>query len=281
MFIPLLLASTLVAAQTEYVQNHPVKPEIEDMVSPFSIEMSVDEINDMNLILNDDDCSDTFFQEVVDQLREDGLEVTVTEGSKDINQNNATIITLDQQYSAGEGTVIFAPYNNSMVGHSDSLALSMQAAFDQNGFIVGDISCGQVGYEVDEEGNVHIFGPTETEKQMNEGYDSSFVTISFGTDNQNAEWVAKSLENGLARQNAYLRSDDNQTDLIYRASPNDSIEDVADYFGTEKDKLQAFNHMTGDTFRESQTIVNPYVSDMKAFDKNGVFIIDDIKTKAY
>ena len=282
MFLPLFLSSLLIAANSEYIQTHTQKqPTVEDLVPQFSVEMSIDDINDMNIIINDDDCSDTFFQGVVDQLKEDGLEITVTEDSNGVNQNNATVVTLDQQYSSGPGTVIIAPYDNLRVGHSDSLALSMQAAFQQNGYFADTISCGQAGYVQDEDGNVHYCMPSKTESEMNDGYDSSFVTVSFGTQNQNPEWVAKSIENGLARQNYYLKSDDNQTDLIYRASTTDSIEDVADYFGTDATRLRKQNAIDGDQFHDSQAIVNPYVEDMKAFDKTGMFQIGEEKTRTY
>ena len=281
MIIPLVLASAFIAYSTSQIDNRPVQPEIEEMIPPFTIEASIDEINDMNIILNDDDCSDAFFQDVVSHLKEDGLELTVTSNCQDINQNNSTVITLDQQYSAGPGTVIFAPCDNAMVGHSDSLALSMQAAFQQNGFIADEISCGQVGFETDEDGTIHTVVPTNTERAMNEGYDSSFVTISFGTENQNAEWVAKSIENGLARQNNYLKTDDSQTDLIYRANPNDSVEDVANYFGTNVEQLSSFNNLNGTSFQEGQTVVNPSVGGSQSFDSHGIFEIGGVITRAY
>ena len=275
-----LVTSAVLAGATQNMLK-PKEPEIEDMVPPFTIEASIDEINDMNIILNDDDCSDTFFEDVVGHLKEDGLEFTVTSNCHDINQNNSTVITLDQQYSAGPGTVVFAPYNNAVVGHSDSLALSMQAAFEQNGFIADEISCGQIGYEVDEDGTIHSVVPTDTEREMDAGYDSSFVTISFGTDNQNAEWVAKSIENGLARQNNYLKTDDSQTDLIYRANPNDSVEDVANYFGTNVEQLSSFNNLNGTSFQEGQTVVNPSVGGSQSFDSHGIFEIGGVITRAY
>ena len=279
-FLAFLVSSAVLAASTSQMAKQE-KEEIDAMVPPFTIEASIDEINDMNIILNDDDCSDTFFEDVVGHLKEDGLEFTVTSNCHDINQNNSTVITLDQQYSAGPGTVIFAPYDNAMVGHSDSLALSMQAAFEQNGFIADEISCGQIGYEVDEDGTIHSVVPTDTEREMDPGNDSSFVTISFGTDNQNAEWVAKSIENGLARQNHYLKTDDSQTDLIYRANPNDSLEDVANYFGTDSERLSEFNQMDGTMFYEGQTVVNPDVGNMKSFDTHGMFQMGEVKTRAY
>ena len=279
--LSLFVASAITAGTVDYIEQSSKRPELDAMIPTISVDVSLDEVNSMNIILNDDDCSDSFFQDVVSQLQEDGLEVTTTQGGDGINQNNATVITLDQQYSAGEGTIIFAPYDNARVGHSDSLALSMQAAFQQNGFLADEISCAQTGYHVDEEGNVQYYVPTPTEEQIEEGYDTSFVTISFGTQNQNAEWVAKSIENGLARQNYHLNSDDNQTDLIYRANSGDSIDGVSDYFGTTPSKVRQFNEMAVTNFSDSQTVVNPSVEDMPAFEKGGMFQLGGEKTRAY
>ncbi len=277
--VSLLVATTIISGAIGGI-NSTNRDELEEMIPAFSTSIVLDDINQMNLIINDNDCSDVFFQEVVDKLREDGITFTTTKYGENINQNNATIVTLDQQYSAGKNTIVFAPYDNARVGQSDSLALAMHAAFNQNGFLMADISCGKVGYEEDKDGNVHYYLPTNTENDINEGYDSSFVTISFGTNNINAEWVAKSIENGLARQNYYLNGD-NPTDLIYRANPNDSIDSVADYFSTDTNQLKRFNNMNGPAFGDSQTIINPAIENNPAFDKTGMFQIGEEKTRAY
>ena len=280
MILSFIVAGSIVSSSINHMVNNYKKEEIEKVIPPFSTSVTLDEINDMNIIINDDDCSDTFFVEVTDKLKEDGISFTTTSNEVDINQNNVTVISLDQQYSAGPDTIIFAPYNNTRVGQSDSLALAMQSAFIQNGFSVSDISCGMAGYFEDNEGNVHYFAPTNTESAIDEVYDSSFVTISFGTQNINSEWVAKSIENGLARQNYYLKSEDNQSDLIYRANTQDDIDGVAAYFGTDSSSLRKYNNV-GDTFTESEAVINPGVQDMKSFDKNGMFQIGKEKTRAY
>lgn len=281
MVLSFLVATTVAGGFIHHMEEDYKQREINAMIPAFSTNISTEDVNNMHLILNDDDCSDTFFQGVVDQLREDGLSFEVTSGGEGINQNNSTIVTLDQQYSAGPGTIIFAPYDNARVGESDALALSMQAAFQQNGFFADDIICGKSGYQVDDDGNVQTTFPTNTEELIDEGYDSSYVTISFGTQNQNPEWVAKSIENGLARQNYYLKENNSQTDLIYRANSSDVIDNVAGYFGTDASHLKKYNHLDDGTFRDSQTIINPNVDGIASFDKTSMFQIDEAKTRAY
>ena len=253
----------------------------EDIPVPIAIDVSMSDINDMNIIINDSSCSDAFFNDVCDILKKDGLLFDTTNDCIDINKDGSTVVTLDQQYSSGSSTLIFAPYSNTRLGDSDSLAISMKSAFDQNGFFVDNIMSSQIGFEQDDNGNVKYTVPTDTEKTIDDDKDTSFVTISFGTNNINAEWVAKSIENGLARQKHYLNSYNDGTDLIYCASASDSIEDVAKYFNTESGNLINYNNINNNSFNDSQAIVNPSVDKMDVFDKNIIFEIDSVKTRAY
>lgn len=280
----LMLASTLLVVGSATVgctseENH--SNELESMVQSFNTDISVDGINDMNIIINDNDCSDTFFNDVCNKLSEDGIEFRATSGCENVNEDSSVVITLDQQYSSGSDTIIFAPYNNARLGYSDSLALSMQAAFKQNGFLGNNITCGKIGYREDENGNITSMIPTETEEAMDADSDTSFVTISFGTQNVNSDWVAKSIENGLARQKYYLDNYDSGADLIYRASADDSIEVVADYFNSDVGDLSLFNGLTTQSNLDSQTIVNPEVGEMEVFKHNSQFTVDKVETKAY
>lgn len=255
--------------------------DLNTMVNDVVLNVSSDDINDMNVIINDNDCSDVFFNNVCDILREDGLEFTSTSNNEGINQDNSVVITLDQQYSSGFNTLIFAPYNNTRLGYSDSLALSMQSAFLQNGFFADELSAGKFGFREDENGNITNLIPTETEEAIDDNYDTSFVTISFGTSNVNAEWVAKSIENGLARQKYYLNNYDSNTDLLYRSNANEDVEVVANYFDSTVHDLNLYNNLNSNDTLNSQVIVNPRVSIMTIFDKNTQLKIDDVKTRAY
>lgn len=244
-------------------------------------EVSMSDVNQLNIIINDDDCSDLFFDDVCQVLRDDGIEFTITKDSSNINIDNSTVISLDQQYSSGMSTLIFAPKSNTRLGNSDSLAIAMKSAFDQNEFFVDDIMCCQTGFEENDNGTISCNVPTKTEKAIEEDKETSFVTISFGTQNINAEWVAKSIENGLARQRYYLDNYDNNTDLIYCTNENDSIDDIAKYFGVGQGNLKEYNNINDNTVVDSQAIVNPDVKNLSVFNKKSLFKIDEIKTRAY
>lgn len=273
----LALGIGLIQVSSIYKDNN----DLSSMVNDVVLEVSSDDINNMNIIINDNNCSDAFFNDVCDKLREDGMEFTETSNNNDINQDNSVVITLDQQYSSGEATLIFAPFDNTRLGYSDSLTLSMQKAFQQNGFFSDSISAGKLGFRENENGEVTNLIPTETEEAIDSNYDTSFVTISFGTSNVNADWVAKSIENGLARQKYYLNNYDANTDLLYRANANEDVNVVAKYFDSTVHDLNLYNNLNGKDTLNSQVVVNPRVSIMTVFDKNTQFKIDDVKTRAY
>ena len=248
---------------------------------PEASNISSSEINELGIIINDSDCSDSFFSDVCNILRKDGIEFDTTSNCVDINKDNCTVITLDQQYSSGAGTLIFAPYSNTRLGNSDSLAIAMQSAFDQNCFFVDDILCSQIGFEKDFFGNVRYNVATDTEKAIDDDKDTSFVTISFGTTNNNAEWTAKSIENGLARYKGYINDYDTDSDLIYWANQTDSIDEISKYFGVDSAKLVKYNKIKDNNVADTQAIVNPNVQSMDVFNKELIFEIDNNKTRAY
>jgi hypothetical protein len=238
------------------------------------------QVNDLNIIINDCDCSDTLFESVCNYLRDDGIVFQQSMNNANINNDDCVIITLDQQYTSGTNTYIFAPFNNTRIGNSDSLALSMQAAFSQNGFLSDEILCGIIGYRENPDGSISSILPTKTEEAIDSSKDASFITVSFGTENVNAEWVAKSIENGLCRYCDYLNNYDSQSDLIYRSSPGEDTETVANYFGVNNTELCKFNKLDSNNLH-TQTIINPVIQNIAPFNKVTIYNIDNVKTKAY
>ena len=79
----------------------------------------------------------------------------------------------------------------------------------------------------------------------------------------------------------YVNSYDTGSDLIYRASENDSIEVIADYFNTDINTLNNFNKINSEKIVDSQPIINPDISSMEVFSQNIIFGIDNNKTKFY
>ena len=73
----------------------------------------------------------------------------------------------------------------------------------------------------------------------------------------------------------YLDNYDKNTDLVYRASENDSLENVANYFSSDVKSLSAINNIKDSSFRDAQAIINPNVLGMPVFDKDSVFKLSD------
>ncbi len=255
--------------------------QLNNMFIDGSTSVGIDKINDLNIIINDSDCSDSFIADVCEDLENSGLAFTATQNSEDINYDGSVIITLDQQYSSGSDTVIFGPYSNTRLGHSDALTISMKAALEKNDIAVGDILCGQVGFLADEKGRVSSTKPTSAESALDENNDASFVTISFGTGSIEATQVSKAILEGLARYVYYVSNYDTGSDLIYRANSHDKLEEVAKYFNSDPRSLKNFNKFKDDRFLDSQTIINPSVEGIDAFNKNFGVNITKASEKSY
>ncbi len=248
--------------------------------SSESVQVSIDEINDMHVILNDSDCSDTFFDDVCSFLSNQGLHFDITRNSIDIDEDDYTIITLDQQYNSGFGSLIFAPFDNTRLGDSDSLALAVMAAMKQNEIVVDDIISGKVGFRADDVGNVSTLVPTEAEEKIDVGKSTSFVTISLGTQNTNFEMVGRSIINALMRQKYYLDHFDSHTDLLYRADSGEAVPMVAEYFGSTVDELSDVNNLKDQNTLEAQTIINPNARNIASFNSSIIFQLVEEKSKS-
>ena len=279
-FLAVAIAGTTLAA-THEKNDVALGYDIPAISTIASIDYTNNDINSLNIIINDDDCSDNFFRRVCDKLEEDGIVFNIAKDSYDIDRDNSTVVTLDQQYSAGENTLIYAPYDNTRVGHSDSLAVAMKSGFERNGFLINGLSCSQIGYVQDENGNVVCNVATDTEKAIDANNDTSFVTISFGTQNVDPEIVAKSIEEGLARQKHFLDNEDGRIDLVYRANGDEDINVVADYFGVDSYDLKKYNNVNNSTLSDSQAIINPQVDNIDSFSKDCDITITKVHNKIF
>ncbi len=240
--------------------------ELDEMVNLDSSSYTDEnDINRFNIIIDDNDCSDSFFDDVCDSLSESGIKFKKSKSGENINFGNCLVITLDQQYSSGFESIIFAPFNNARIGESDALALSMYASFKQGNISTTNILCGKSGYNVDENGNFSNIIPTDTETKIDENHDTSFVTISFGTQNMEASTVAECIRNGLARYVSYINNCDSQTDLIYRSTEGEDVKMVAEYFGATPDSLSFANKLENKEQLTAQAVINPAVKDIDMF----------------
>ena len=233
-----------------------------------SITVSVEDINNMNIIINDANCMNDFINSVCQELEVDGLKFTYTSDCQDINIEDGLVITLDQQYMAGPATGVFAPLDNGTLGNSDALAIACEKAFIDSGILVDGIHCGQMGFRENEDGSISERVPTPTEEVMGKFTNASYVTISLGTSNSDPIEIAHSLETALARFCSYTKNNTYDIDLIYCVEDGQDYDDVADILGCSADELDSFNRTSDEKMLlAGETLVNPLVGEIREFDE--------------
>ena len=197
-----------------------------EVVSNYTtpIGVGVEQVNDLNIIINGGNCSDSFISGIAEELAEDGINVSWTQDLEGMNTDNSIVITLDQQYISGPGMVIVGPYQNGRDDNSDALALTMKAGFNEQGFFADEIQCGRTGYEELPDGTVVEMVRSDTEKKV--GPNTSFVELCFGTQNTNPGLVGKAIKLSLARYANYLANEKVSEDLLVRT-------DIPEMYGDE------------------------------------------------
>ena len=233
------------------------------------INVSLEQINSLNIIINDSNCREDFINSVCEELDRDGIKFTFTRDNENIDVDNAVVITLDQEYMAGPATVVFAPLENGRIGNSDALALAAQKAFYEKGFLIDGILCGQMGFRENEDGTISERIPTSTESNVGKDKNTSFVTISFGTQNTHAGLTASSIEAMLTRYYSYIKAGYGNEDLIYCVEDGQDYEDIAAVLDTDAESLDYYNKTSDENLLlTGETIVNPVANQRREFNKH-------------
>ena len=107
------------------------------------IQLGLDDIKNLNLVINDNECGNFFIEQICEKLIEYGVSFNFSNHENNLPLNNAVVVTLDQQYVSGPNVSVIAPYHNKVNDTSDSLALSMHTAFKTKGIGVDGIYCGK------------------------------------------------------------------------------------------------------------------------------------------
>ncbi len=250
--------STTINDKIENLKND-MEVEAADMIFDFeeAVNVSIGDINKLGIIINDGDCSDNYIESVCQCLDDAGIVYTFSRNGDNVNHDNSVVITLDQQYSAGNNAVFIAPFNNDGFENSDALAVSMKNSFDNSGIYNNGIYCGKRGYS-ESDGIVNTRVPTETEKAIDSNINTSFVNICLGTDTPDAKDVSKCIINGLAKFYAYTNNKSNMFPLIYRTEQGDSYSSVAEKLGVSPYDLPEYNGNDSDITLDT-SIVNPNI----------------------
>lgn len=239
----------------------------EPVVIDDAISVSLADINNLNIIINDDQCGNLFIESICQQFDRDGVRYVFTRDESELDVTDAVVLTLDQQYISGPKISIMGSYDNERQDNSDALTLAMDTAFRANGVGSDGVFCGKKGYSTfGEHKGIRTRVPTPTEEAIATDSNTSFVTISFGTDILHPKDVAHVIEEGLARYLAYISKNDH-SDLIYRTEPDDDLDILASKFGTTPFDISTLNNI-GSTVSCDETIINPIAYHSPIFDIN-------------
>lgn len=223
--------------------------------------VSMDEINSLNIIINDNNCSDIYIENICQELEERGLKFAFSRENSQIDTSDSLVITFDQQYYSGSGVIILGPYENEKNNDSDALACAISKEFEGNNIAVDGIYCGRIGYK-----NASITGsnrvPSTTEDLVDKE-SSIFTTVCFGTDTPHQEDVADGIISALGRLVIYQNENSN-VDLIYNPTSGDGLEIISKRFGCSVDDVRKISS-TGDTVQIDETFINPNLDKISSF----------------
>lgn len=256
----------------EVTINEPIK--IEEVVPDKNVEITLEQINSLNLIINDNGCDDNFIEAVCQRLDENGVKYNFSRDNEAVDVDNSVVISLDQEYiteekaADGVSKEILAPYENEANNDSDALAVAMSKTFGGT-----TIYCGKKHY-----GDFLDRAPTSTEKAIDKDKNIAQVTLCFAKNSASPYGVADNITSALGKYVAY-KNEDLDVDLLFRAGADcNSAWGLAEKFGCSVDEVRKYNNIENPDL--NQTILNPAIKDMKAF-SGQVKVVDSTKTDSH
>ena len=182
-----------------------VNNDLDSMVSDNTLEVSIDDINDnLSLIINDNDCGNAFFEDFCQSLEEQGIEFRTSRSNDNLDYENSTVITLDQQMVAGEGIALVGPQKDGTANHSEALLMSMLVTLHNDGWEANAIA-GISQYQSLDNGDViYTTVPSPTEQAATKS--DAQITLAIGTMPADAtiDKLAKDVTVALGRYSNYF-----------------------------------------------------------------------------
>ncbi len=213
---------------------------VDSMLKPNTVVVSAEKINNLNVILNDNDCGNNFFKKICSALEERGIQFQTSIKNDNIKHDNATIITIDQQMVAGENVALIGPYKNDEVTDSEALLKAMEVTFKQDGWET-DALAGIAQYQPLENGDV-VYTTIPSSTEVDSLLTSAQITVSFGTlrPGYTVEKIANDFITSLARYQYYLEYE--RSDNFHSEYSNEAKLDYDNHyiFHTQIVEAQAF-----------------------------------------
>ena len=234
-----IIASNISNAN-DNIFEHTVQNDTESLFHDDVTSVSIDDINGLNLIFNDNDCGNAFFNEICESLKDKGLQIITSKQNDNLMYDNSTVITLDQQMIAGEGVAFIGPCQTGTANHSEALLKSMQMTFNQRGWDT-DCLAGVMQYVPYHDDEIYKAVPSDTEKAVVPG--SSFITLSFGTmpDGFKSQDVTDDILLSLARYQHYLSYDSENVTVVSNPRVPKSSNDNHYFFNEQINRAPSFN----------------------------------------
>ena len=226
-------------------QNNPseVNNDLDSMVSDSTLEVSIDDINEnLSLVINDNDCGNAFFENFCQSLEEQGIEFITSRANDNLDYENSTVITLDQQMVAGEGIALVGPQKDGTANHSEALLMSMLVTLHNNGWEANAIA-GISQYQSLDNGDViYTTVPSPTEQAATKS--DAQITVAIGTMPADAttEKLAKDVTVALGRYSHYLMNDAKDVEIIADPKSVHAEYDNSYYFDKQIIYANSFNH---------------------------------------
>ena len=220
-----------------------VNNDLDSMVSDSTLEVSIDDINDnLSLIINDNDCGNAFFEDFCQSLEEQGIEFLTSQANDNLDYENSTVITLDQQMVAGEGIALVGPQKDGTANHSEALLMSMLVTLHNDGWDANAIA-GISQYQSLDNGDViYTTVPSPTEQMATKS--DAQITVAIGTMPTDAttEKLAKDVTVALGRYSHYLMNDAKDVEIIADPKSVHAEYDNSYYFDKQIIYANSFNH---------------------------------------
>ncbi|MBQ8132235.1 MAG: hypothetical protein IJ193_07070, partial [Bacilli bacterium] len=89
--------------EPDYGNPAPGPEQYQEVIQEKPVETTLDQVNSLNIVIDDNDCSDTFMADIYEKLEEDGIQFKKSRKGNNVDVNDGVVITLDQQYMAGPG----------------------------------------------------------------------------------------------------------------------------------------------------------------------------------
>ena len=234
------LTGVLIASGQKLSSN--LNHDLDTMISENSIDVSTNDINQLNLIINDNDCGNAFFENFCHSLESQGIEFLTSRANDNLDYENSTVITLDQQMVTGEGIALVGPQKDGTANHSEALLMSMLVTLHNDGWETNAIAGISQYQSLDNGDVVYTTVPSPTEQIATKS--EAQITLAIGTMPAEAttDKLVKDVIIALGRYSHYLANDAKNVEIKLEPNSVHAEYDNSYYFDKQIINASSFSH---------------------------------------